>query len=1432
MGKDRSGNVSAYQEKRRLFRRLQCRLWLFALVLLGFCLTTSGAKAQEVLPAPKSLKAAAVNSYRMDLTWQNTTTTETGFKVWRRSDISTPWSELGTTGAGVTYYSDTTVAAGMTYYYAVTANNLGSQSAFSNTAKATTPIYIAAPDELGATPAAYNQIDLTWRDNSTNEQGFSIEGKAAGAIAWKQVGKVKTNVTAYSILKLSPLTTYSYRVRAYAGKKAYSAYSDEAEATTLDYLAPPKSLKATVLSADEVSLSWQDTTATESGFKVWRTAGSSGLWSEVGAAGANVTSYSDTTVTSSTSYSYKVQGYNDEAISAFSNIVKITTPIHVAAADELTATPAAYNKINLGWHDNSNNESGFKIECKIGAATTWNQIASVAANSTSYSHLNLTATTNYTYRVRAYTGKVYSSYSDEAEAATPSPLNAPGNLSADPVAWNQIDLSWQDNSNNETGYKIECKAGSSTTWVQIDTVGENVTTYSHIGLETSTPYSYRICAYYDYGNSAYSNTAGATTPIYFPAPSDLEAVAGESKIDLTWQDNSPNEAGFKIERKIEADGDWEQLATVAADVTSYEDFDIAGSTNYYYRVRAYTATVNSACTDEASATTGEIWESEAVNWEVDYGENWNKTGWVTKPGANHIRLHFSAIHLVAGEDTLTSNAGDSWSDAYVNITSEGKLSDSISLALASDATGYFIIDRVEWQGPATGPATVSGGLFNELASWQSETVNWRVDYENNWNWKPGWVCKPGASKIRIHFSSINMGDSADYLDVGGYFDYRTWEGGAGDEWQGGPFSDVTSSPQLNNTVILEVNSNSTNTGHFIIDRVDWQGDATGAASHGGDLFGIPDVWQSETVNWRVDYGNDWQRWGRVTKPEAALIRLHFSAISLHPDDGLLVDNWDEGWDTWDDGYYENVTTGAQCGNAVNLALVSDASDTGYFIIDRVEWVGASATAATKGGELFGTPLAPGYLTATAVSTSQINLSWQDNADNETGFRIWRKTSLNDTWTLLNTVAANTVSYHNIGLTAGVRYTYRVCAYNATGTSYWSDEAGDTPLNETAQQRIQRLVDADYQYWDIVNQYAWFNTYYQAHTSDLTGRFGYAITRFGAAAQQLAAKYGINVNQLTDGTDFQSTLALATSGKLTDVEGTVLKFITGKGNLLLTQNPSAAALATSASGTTISPTDLADDIRTILIPALQDAISVLTPVVASNGVITTVDSASLGTVNIRAEEALTYRAALELTSFALSTSVAYSYDDGSFDWNRTPQQMDANHNGYLTASEYLPGGSFLTLTSHGTTDLSSAWSNLNAALNDIGDVADKMLDSPDPDQLLSQSNVDWADVLTGVLQAQDYMSGPQTISVDYYDWDTGDPATADITVNCQVFWVSPISNLRNLAPIYEIYEDGYGDTYLFVSAMPAPTMGGIFPNGSITIPLEVWNQWFLGDDYYY
>jgi hypothetical protein len=112
------------------------------------------------------------------------------------------------------------------------------------------------------------------------------------------------------------------------------------------------------------------------------------------------------------------------------------------------------------------------------------------------------------------------------------------------------------------------------------------------------------------GGSGGNNQPVVTVP---SAPSNLTATAvSATQINLAWTDNSTNETGFKIERRIvpaasplraQADSTFAQIGTVGAGITAYQDTGCAASTSYEYRVRAYNSSSDSAYSNVVAANT-------------------------------------------------------------------------------------------------------------------------------------------------------------------------------------------------------------------------------------------------------------------------------------------------------------------------------------------------------------------------------------------------------------------------------------------------------------------------------------------------------------------------------------------------------------------------------------------------------------------------------------------------------------------------------------------------------------------------------------------------------------------------------------------------------------------------------------------------------------
>jgi transcriptional regulator CtsR len=280
-----------------------------------------------------------------------------------------------------------------------------------------------------------------------------------------------------------------------------------------------------------------------------------------------------------------------------------------SAPTNLSASAASSSQINLVWQDNAANEAGYRVEQSTDGVN-FMPVATLGVNATSYSVTGLSASTTYYFRVRAYNSGGDSASSNTAQAttqaATLTPPTAPSGLSATTASSSQINLGWQDNATNESGYLVE-RSTDGVNFTQVATLGTNATTYAMAGLSATTTYYFHVRAYNTGGNSSWSNMAEATTQgvtISAPlAPSGLTATAASSsQINLAWQDNATNEDGYRIERS--SDGvNFTLVTTVGANAKSYAVTGLAASTTYSFRVRAYNSGGDSAWSNTAAGTT-------------------------------------------------------------------------------------------------------------------------------------------------------------------------------------------------------------------------------------------------------------------------------------------------------------------------------------------------------------------------------------------------------------------------------------------------------------------------------------------------------------------------------------------------------------------------------------------------------------------------------------------------------------------------------------------------------------------------------------------------------------------------------------------------------------------------------------------------------------
>jgi fibronectin type 3 domain-containing protein len=182
---------------------------------------------------------------------------------------------------------------------------------------------------------------------------------------------------------------------------------------------------------------------------------------------------------------------------------------------------------------------------------------------------------------------------------------APSGLTATGVQGPLVTLSWNDNSNNESGFHIDRATSSDFTQnLQTFTAPANSTSMATFTDNNSvlpgTTYWYRVRATNSAGDSASSNVVSIAIPTAPATPSNGHAtLITATEVDLAWTDNATNEVTYRIFRKNGTGGVFNQIATLPPNTTSYKDTGLSPGTLYDYHIEAWNISGNN---DRTGAT--------------------------------------------------------------------------------------------------------------------------------------------------------------------------------------------------------------------------------------------------------------------------------------------------------------------------------------------------------------------------------------------------------------------------------------------------------------------------------------------------------------------------------------------------------------------------------------------------------------------------------------------------------------------------------------------------------------------------------------------------------------------------------------------------------------------------------------------------------------
>ena len=681
--------------------------------------------------APTNLTATPVSSVQINLSWQESDISAAGFDVEQSDDGGTTWNQIAMTGSGVTNYSVIGLTAGTTYSFRVRAFNAKGNSSYSNTATATTghqaPGLNFSAGFAGSSPglltlngsALVNGSNLELTDGGGNEAGsaFSTSTLPIGRFSTTfnfQLTSATADGFTFTIQGQGPTALggtgggLGYAIDNGGGgiptsiAVKFDLYNNQGEGTDSTGIFADGDSPTVPLPGDNPV----DTSVDMSGSGVILESGDV-MQVQLQYDGATLQEKVTDTATQATfTQNYTVNipalvGANAAYVgftggtggaTAVQDILSWTyTPIPAppATPTNLAVTPASGTELDVSWSEPAGSSvDHFTILRKGLTDTTFTQLAQVPGTQMTYMNTALTQNTSYSYEVIASNAGGDSAAAGPVSGTTPITPAAPTNLMVSNITTTSVTLTWQDNANNETGYRVSRQLASNNSQL-VATLPANSTTFTDTSLSPGSPYEYIVAAFNGAGPSAGGVVSFETLA---SAPTGLQAGGGGNSVNLNWS-ASTGASSYNIYRGTTAGG--EVSTPVASHVTgaTFADTGLTAGQTYYYVITAVDGG-------------GEGPRSTEVSGKAYLPGDANGDG----------KVDFADLVIVArdfGQTNATWSAGDFDNDGKIDFDDLVIVARNYGKSIPAAATNAAVISPALTIGAATADASSVTQLFSQ-----------------------------------------------------------------------------------------------------------------------------------------------------------------------------------------------------------------------------------------------------------------------------------------------------------------------------------------------------------------------------------------------------------------------------------------------------------------------------------------------------------------------------------------------------------------------------------------------------------------------------------------------------------------------------------------------------------------------------------------------
>lgn len=581
----------------------------------------------------------------------------------------------------------------------------------------------------------------------------------------------------------------------------------------------------------------------------------------------------------------------------------------------------------------------------------------------------------------------------------------------------QIALSWAASTESALqGYHVYRANTAAGPFVKLTPTPQAGTTYVDGTVAAGNSYTYLVRtlklesvpggSYYNLSTGSPITLTASSAATGVPLnPSELAAAVPTSSASalLNWQDNSSDETGFRIERKMNAGGAFATLTTVGANTTSYTDpGPFAQGNVYYYRVLATGVSGDSVSSNEASfdavagfveftTTTAKVNKS-AGSITLDVTRFGGAVGAIAVNYATSNSSAVAGTHYTAASGTLNWADGDTSAKTVtvpVVNTAAPQLPRQFKIALSSPTNGAAI---AQWMNVAVQIEDPSSTLD---PAWTSTIIGTITDNS------PAVSAEGVIGDSTMGGSGVTSGATSE----AGRFIYQNRSGDGVITMQVPTPTPAQSGARF--AVMIRATTGNTAIMAATVG-------ASAAANHGTKLAYRSTVGGGVTVTPSTDNNQDTPQWLRLTRAGNTFTSESSADGSTWTVLGSTTLSSMPAAAVWGIFHYSNNW-------AVSSTYLADYQLATY---QNVSINGLPA------------PDTPSGFTLGTVTNSNVPLSWTAPAY-AGGYRIERRGDDGSLDIIADIASGATVTFNDTAVRADTGYQYRIQAYNSTGQSAWS-----------------------------------------------------------------------------------------------------------------------------------------------------------------------------------------------------------------------------------------------------------------------------------------------------------------------------------------------------------------------------------------------------------